>query len=149
MPSPPGVAAGAFASFTPFMGLHFILAFVLAWLLAGNMIAAAFGTAIGNPLTFPAIWAATHGAGTAILGATVAPGDPAPVSLGVVLSHGEITAVWEPILKPMLVGGVPLGLVVGVICYVLTRFTVSAFQHRRRIHFETHKPVHGNPEIGV
>jgi uncharacterized protein (DUF2062 family) len=144
-----GVAAGAFASFTPFMGFHFILAFVLAWLLAGNMIAAAFGTAVGNPLTFPAIWAATHGAGTAILGAAAAEGDPAPVSLGVLLSHGEITAVWGPILKPMLVGGVPLGLVVGAFFYVLTRFTVTAFQHRRRVHFETHKPVVGNPEIGL
>lgn len=144
-----GVAAGAFASFTPFMGFHFILAFVVAWLLAGNMIAAAFGTAVGNPLTFPAIWAATHGAGTAILGATVAPGDPAPESLGVVLSHGDITAVWEPILKPMLVGGVPLGLAVAAFFYVSTRFAVAAFQHRRRVHFETRKPVAGNPEVGV
>jgi len=144
-----GVAAGAFASFTPFMGLHFILAFVLAWLLAGNMIAAALGTAVGNPLTFPAIWAATHGAGTAILGATAAEGDPAPVSLGVLLSHGEITAIWDPILKPMLVGGVPLGLIIASFFYVLTRFTVAAFQQRRRIHFETRNPVAGNPEIGV
>ncbi|GAB4359708.1 MAG: DUF2062 domain-containing protein [Oricola sp.] len=144
-----GVAAGAFASFTPFMGFHFILAFVVAWLLAGNMIAAALGTAVGNPLTFPAIWAATHGAGTAILGATADAGDAAPVSLGVLLSHGEVTAVWDPILKPMLIGGIPLGIVVGVFFYVLTRVAVSAFQNRRRVHFETRKPVTGNPEIGV
>ncbi|QKV18485.1 DUF2062 domain-containing protein [Oricola thermophila] len=145
-----GVAAGAFASFTPFMGLHFILAFVLAWLLAGNMIAAAFGTAIGNPITFPAIWAATHGAGSAILGATVpGGGDPAPVRLGSMLSHGEISALWEPILKPMLVGGIPLGLVVALVLYLLTRFAVAAFQRRRQMHFETRRPATQNPEIGL
>ncbi|WP_193175637.1 DUF2062 domain-containing protein [Oricola nitratireducens] len=142
-----GVAAGAFASFTPFMGLHFILAFVVAWLLAGNMIAAAFGTAVGNPLTFPAIWAATHGAGTAILGMAEAGAHPAPVKLGTLLKHGEIMSVWDPIIKPMLIGGIPLGIVVGLFLYVVTRFAVAAFQNRRRLHFETHKSVAANPEV--
>ncbi|MFZ2099550.1 MAG: DUF2062 domain-containing protein [Oricola sp.] len=144
-----GIAAGAFASFTPFMGLHFILAFVLAWLLAGNMIAAAIGTAVGNPLTFPAIWAATHGAGTAILGMAEAGEHPVPVKLGSLLRNGEIMAIWEPLLKPMLVGGIPLGIIVAAFFYVLTRFAVAAFQNRRRIHFESHKPIPGNPEVGV
>ena len=35
-----GVAAGAFASCTPFVGFHFILSFVLAWVIGGSMIAA-------------------------------------------------------------------------------------------------------------
>lgn len=145
-----GVAAGAFASFTPFMGLHFILAFVLAWLIGGSMIAAALGTAVGNPLTFPAIWAATHGAGTAILG-MAEPGGAvaAPVRLGSLLHNGEIMAIWDPILKPMVIGGVPLGLFVAAFLYVLTRFAVAAFQHRRRTHFETRQPVAGNPELGA
>jgi len=142
-----GVAAGAFASFTPFMGLHFILAFVLAWLMAGNMIAAALGTAVGNPLTFPAIWAATHGTGSAILGMTE--GEQAPIKLGSMLHHGAILDLWDPILKPMLVGGVPLGLVCGTVLYVLTRAAVSAFQHRRRTHFESRQPVAENPEVGA
>ncbi|MCI5077419.1 DUF2062 domain-containing protein [Oricola sp.] len=143
-----GVAAGAFASFTPFMGFHFILAFVLAWLLAGNMIAAALGTAVGNPLTFPAIWAATHGAGTAILGAA-ATSNPSSVHIGSLLRKGEVMAIWDPLLKPMLVGGVPLGLAVGGFLYVLTRFAVAAFQHRRRTHFETFRPAAENPELGA
>lgn len=141
-----GVAAGAFASFTPFMGLHFILSFVVAWLIAGNMIAAAFGTAVGNPLTFPAIWAATHGIGTAILGMGHTGADPSPLRLGSILHRGEILDIWDPILKPMLVGGVPLGLVVGAILYVLTRVAVTAFQKRRRIHFESRQAVVENAE---
>ena len=48
-----GVAAGAFTSFTPFMGLHFLLAAVLAWMVRGNLLAPALGTFVGNPLTFP------------------------------------------------------------------------------------------------
>ena len=143
-----GVAAGAFASFTPFMGLHFILAFVLAWLLAGNMIAAALGTAVGNPLTFPAIWAATHGAGTAILGMAKAGASPKPVNVGSLLHNGEILAIWDPILKPMLIGGVPLGLLVAAFLYVLTRVAVTAFQSRRSMHFESHRRAAGeNPEF--
>lgn len=126
-----GVAAGAFASFTPFMGLHFILAFVLAWLLAGNMLAAALGTAIGNPLTFPAIWAATLGTGTAILGLGEKTAEVAPAKLGSLWQHGEIMALWDPLLKPMVVGGVPLGLAVALVLYVSIRFAVAAFQNRR------------------
>ena len=52
-----GLAMGALSSFTPFLGFHFLLAFGLTALLGGNMLAAALGTAIGNPLTFPLIWA--------------------------------------------------------------------------------------------
>jgi len=118
---------------------------VLAWLLAGNMIAAAIGTAVGNPLTFPAIWAATHGTGSAILGMTE--GDHTQIKLGSMFHHGAILDIWDPILKPMLVGGVPLGLVCGGILYVLTRAAVSAFQHRRRSHFESRQPIAENPEV--
>ncbi len=48
-----GIAAGVFASFTPYMGLHFLIAFAVAYIIAGNMVAAAMGTFFGNPLSFP------------------------------------------------------------------------------------------------
>jgi len=63
------------------------------------------------------------------------------------LKHGEIMSVWDPIIKPMLIGGIPLGIVVGLFLYVVTRFAVAAFQNRRRLHFETHKSVAANPEV--
>jgi uncharacterized protein (DUF2062 family) len=55
-----GCAVGAFAAFTPFLGLHIVIAVVIAWLLRGNLIAGAVGTFIGNPLSFPFIWAGTY-----------------------------------------------------------------------------------------
>ena len=57
-----GVAAGVFASFFP-LGFHFIIAGLVAWLIAGNLVAAALGTAFGNPLTFPFLWGASYETG--------------------------------------------------------------------------------------
>src|SRR5690606_9209209 len=62
-----GIAAGTLASFTPYLGFHFIIAAAVAWVIRGNLIASALGTAVGNPLTFPFIWASTMAAGRFIL----------------------------------------------------------------------------------
>jgi uncharacterized protein (DUF2062 family) len=58
-----GFACGAAISFTPFVGLHFILGALLAWCIRSNIVASAIGTAIGNPWTFPFIWTWTHNLG--------------------------------------------------------------------------------------
>lgn len=44
-----GVACGVAVSFTPFVGLHFVLAVATAWLVRGNVLAGMLGTAAGNP----------------------------------------------------------------------------------------------------
>lgn len=125
-----GLAAGAFASFFPF-GLHFVMAFVLAWLLAGNLVAAALGTALGNPVTFPVMWTASYELGKAILGGKAA-GSHVEGSVASMLTHMDFGQLWEPVLKPIAVGAVPLGLVVALICYVLARSAAAAFQRTRR-----------------
>ncbi len=51
-----GLACGISISFTPFLGLHALLAITLAWVLRGSMAAALIGTLFGNPWTFPFIW---------------------------------------------------------------------------------------------
>ena len=51
-----GLACGIAVSFTPFLGLHALLAITLAWILRGSMAAALVGTLFGNPWTFPFIW---------------------------------------------------------------------------------------------
>lgn len=142
-----GVAAGAFASFTPFMGFHFILAFVLAWLLAGNMIAAALGTAVGNPLTFPAIWAANLSIGKAILGMTGPGVDTPHAKIASLWQSGDLAALWDPLLKPLLVGGIPLGILISLVIYLLIRWTVAAFQHRRRSRFDAARNLGHNREF--
>jgi uncharacterized protein (DUF2062 family) len=126
-----GVAAGSFASFTPYMGLHFLLAAGLAWALRGNLLASALGTAVGNPLTFPFIWAATYHVGNFILSGRQ-PSDIEPMQLGAVFRHLEFSQLWHPLLKPMTVGAIPVGVPVAVGLYFLTRWATAAFQEKRR-----------------
>jgi uncharacterized protein (DUF2062 family) len=124
-----GVAAGAFASFTPFIGFHFLIGFALAFVLGGNLLAAAIGTAVGNPLTFPLIWAATFKLGHFVLGGA-----------GRVLESGEISrnlaeeslAAILPLVRTMMVGAVPLGLATALVLYVVVHYSVREFQTLRR-----------------
>ncbi|MDN2583903.1 DUF2062 domain-containing protein [Aquibium sp. ELW1220] len=126
-----GVAAGVFASFLPYIGFHFVLAAAVAWLLAGNLIASAFGTAIGNPITFPFIWASSYKLGCAILGTTATHGDQ-PIQLGKLVQKLEFAQLWEPLLKPMTVGGFPIGVSFAIVFYILTRWGVAAFRRQRQ-----------------
>lgn len=129
-----GVACGAFASFTPLIGLHFFLAFALAYILRGNLIAAAIGTAVGNPLTFPFIWAFTFRVGRIMLGVPVhheaEPQLDVPSDYTVEAISGFFERTW-PVIKPMLVGSVPLGLTAAVACYAITYVTVFGYQRAR------------------
>lgn len=132
-----GVAAGVLSSFTPFVGFHFLIAFAVAFCLSGNMAAAALGCVLGNPLTFPAIWAATYEVGRLILGVSPVPGDAAaPSGLAHALMHRDFTAIWDPILKPMLVGSVPLGLGFAAIAYGVVYLAARSFQRRRAIRMQ-------------
>ncbi len=63
-----GFACGAAMSFTPFIGLHFVLSALFAMTLRASVIASAIGTVVGNPLTFPFIWALTYETGATVLG---------------------------------------------------------------------------------
>jgi len=127
-----GVAAGAAASCTPFIGFHFILSFIIAFILRGNMVAAALGTAVGNPLTFPFIWAITYRIGAFIQGLWLdAPPRPLPRNfVESIFSDG-----WEaiaPVLPRMMLGAVPLAIVTGLGFYIVTRWGISFYQRGRR-----------------
>ncbi len=127
-----GVAAGVFASFLPIPGFHFLLAAVAAWIFGGNVVASALGTAIGNPLTFPLIWGATYELGRLVLhGRAIEAVEP--LQVGNALRHLDFALIWEPLLKPMTVGAIPLGLAFGMVFYIATRWSVGAFQERRRL----------------
>lgn len=127
-----GFAAGAFASFTPLIGFHFLIALGVAYLLGGNLIASALGTSVGNPLTFPLIWASTFKIGSWIL-----PGRQAPPPHEIHAQFQERLLsksldVLLPMLKPMFVGAIPLGLTTGIISYVIVYKSVELYQTRRR-----------------
>ena len=127
-----GFACGVLVSWTPFVGFHFIMAALIALLLGGNLLASAFGTAVGNPFTFPFMWWASYELGHWILGIEPAAGHNP--SLGTLMQ-----GPWHeilPILRPMLVGAVPLGALAGVIAYFIVRFAVNAYQTARRRRLE-------------
>jgi uncharacterized protein (DUF2062 family) len=126
-----GVAAGVFVSFLPTPGIHFLLAAVTAWCIAGNVVASAIGTAVGNPLTFPLIWGATYELGRFILdGKAIA--DVRPLNIGAALKNLDFYLLWEPLLKPMTVGAIPIGLLSGAVTYIVLRWAVAQFHKRRR-----------------
>jgi uncharacterized protein (DUF2062 family) len=135
-----GFAAGAFASFTPLIGFHFVLAALLAWIIGGNILASAIGTSIGNPLTFPFIWFVTHNTGSWLLGqqgkdSISIAGPEAGIKL-LFTSPGEFfSELWaglEPVFLPMCLGSIPLGLSFGIFCYCLLKPAVAKYKQRRK-----------------
>ena len=123
-----GFGAGAFAAVTPYIGTHMAIAALLAWAIGGSMVAALLGTFVGNPLTYPILWFASYKVGNVILGSEA-------VKTHVDLSHALFKSSFEqlwPILKPMTLGSIPLGLLIAAGCYLLVKPMVEAYQHRRR-----------------
>ncbi|MGK2739550.1 DUF2062 domain-containing protein [Tepidicaulis sp. LMO-SS28] len=126
-----GVAAGAFASFTPLIGFHFMLGFFVAWVFRGNLIASAFGTFVGNPITFPFIWIATYDLGRLILNAGQ-PTNLKPHALSSDLFFTHALDKLLPIVGPMMLGGILIGVPCSVLIYFLVRPTVETYQSKRR-----------------
>lgn len=134
-----GFASGAAVSFLPAIGLHFLLGFALAWLVRGNMIAAALGTAVGNPLTFPLIFSAAYRLGREILGAGRIP-TPDRADFDVVAEGEAIMAQGVdpstlsqllPMLKVTAVGAMPMALVAFAVFYYLIFKLTARFQAAR------------------
>lgn len=135
-----GVVAGVFASWTPFVGFHFILAALIAYFLRGSLLASALGTFFGNPFSFPFIWLFTYNLGAWLLGYE------SRSELDISLPHGTFwllftdpsaffTAVWSvvgPYFVPMLIGSIPLGLISSTIIYFIMRPVVRKYQDNRR-----------------
>ncbi|MEM6616049.1 MAG: DUF2062 domain-containing protein [Pseudomonadota bacterium] len=122
-----GFAFGVFASFTPFMGAHLVVCLALSWVFGASMIASVFGTIIGNPITFPFIWAGTHKLGTWILGGVETDG---PDLTGGVFAR-SFEVLW-PLIKPMVVGGAVIGGISAVVSYYLVKSAVSVYQAKRQ-----------------
>jgi uncharacterized protein len=146
-----GFSCGVFVSFTPFFGLHFVLAVAAARLVRGNLLASLIGTAAGNPLTFPLIASVSLTLGRRILGHGVTGRDfnriaeafwQFFVGLGQSLlsfiglgdsQWQKLTLFVQDVMLPYLVGGLLPGLIAAIASYYLTRPLVTAYQARRRI----------------
>lgn len=123
-----GFAAGVFAATTPFIGTHMVMAALLAWIIGGSIVAAILGTFVGNPLTYPLFWFGTYEVGHLMLGGNA---DKERIDLSGGIFHTSLDQLW-PLLKPMSLGALPLGLALAALSYALVKPMVNAYQHRRR-----------------
>lgn len=152
-----GVASGAAVSVFPFIGLHFFLGFVLAWITRGNMLAAAIGTAWGNPITFPIFFSLSYQFGSAIRGLF----ETASADLGTMdaqsseaLSSGLFSiniGQILPTVTTMVIGAIPLSIFTWVFFYFIVRGVVSSFQLARKARFARKKAAaaqNANPPVG-
>jgi uncharacterized protein (DUF2062 family) len=124
-----GLACGAAISFTPLIGLHLAISMGITWLIRGNVVAAAIGTLVGNPWTFPFIWIATYETGVMLLGSDVR------VDIAEFLSTFNIFdkpyETLKPVLWPLLLGSIPYMILVWVAVYFPAVKLVERRKQRR------------------
>jgi uncharacterized protein (DUF2062 family) len=141
---------GVFTTFTPFYGLHFVLAALLAVLVRGNVMAALLGTFFGNPLTYVPIGVVSLNLGHHMLGTESA----AELDENIFDKFGGAGAdffwnawyavrgepvdwhatwvFWHDVFLPWLVGGILPGIVTGIAAYTISLPLIEAYQRRRR-----------------
>ncbi|WP_209506219.1 MULTISPECIES: DUF2062 domain-containing protein [unclassified Ruegeria] len=145
-----GIGAGVFASFTPFYGLHFLVAAIGARLIKGNILAALSGTFFGNPLTYVPIGVICLQTGHFLLGTEYEEGDTQGLMGKFADAIGDLknnllalftdrVADWhglgqfyDDVFYPYMIGGIIPGIVAGIICYYLSLPLILTYQLRRR-----------------
>ena len=116
-----GFACGSMVSFTPLLGLHFLLAIVFAYLIRGNLVAALLGTIVGNPITFPFIWGLIYNVGAFLT-------SNKQNELNQEINFDMIITQTYEIFLPMLIGGAVLAIPVWLTTYLLTHSFVSSYK---------------------
>ncbi len=119
-----GFACGAMVSFTPLLGLHFVLAVIFAYLIRGNFIAALIGTVVGNPITFPFIWGLIYKIGTYLTNIKLQ-------KITHEINFDMIVNQTYEIFFPMLVGGIIIAPLVWIITYYVIYSFIASFKKRR------------------
>lgn len=145
-----GICAGLFTTFTPFYGMHFVVAAALARMMNGNILAALSATFFGNPLTYVPIGVIALQTGHWLLGR------PPAHRVDDTLVEKFLAAGWDlwynlyafatgapadwrglriffdEVFYPYLIGGLLPGLIVGLVGYFLSVPLIRAYQQRRR-----------------
>ena len=153
-----GIWAGVFTAFTPFYGLHFVVAAVLAKLMRGNILASLMATFFGNPLTYIPIAYASLGTGHWLLGTRLdralleEQGGRGVCGIGCQFQHAfsdlwhnflaifsqdrmdwrGLTEFYTEVFYPYFVGGIIPGIIAATIAYYLSVPVIKAYQNRRR-----------------
>lgn len=121
-----GFAIGVYVSFSPFVGFHLALSGLFAWLFRCNILASMAGNFLGNPITYPLMWAADFAMGDYLLGR--AGNGPAPELTLAGLSSGA----WDLFL-PFMTGSIPVGLIAALIFYFPVKAGIARYQAARQL----------------
>lgn len=145
-----GIFVGVFTSFTPFYGLHFLVAFILARIMNGNLFASLIATFFGNPLTYVPIAYASLKTGYWLTGMT-ADADRVRHSFGEMFygaghdlwfnlkalftghdaDWAGLTEFYNDVFFPYMIGAIIPGIICGLVCYYLSVPVIRAYQKRR------------------
>lgn len=139
-----GFASGVAISFTPFLGLHILIAMAVTALLRGNFLAAVIGTVIGNPWTFPLFFALTNSVGGLILGAESVADVPVWNWDAVFDAPLDYMADFVPVVFPLIVGGVPIATVVWIISYLVFKGLLTKYRVRKILKNQQNAGTGGN-----
>jgi uncharacterized protein len=121
-----GFAAGVFAATTPLLGLQIVLALALAFVLRVHATAAVFGTFAANPLTMPFLYGGSFQLGCLMLGT-----DPAMQAAMNREAGLAADGLIGPVLLPMLLGSIPLGLFLAALSFEIVRNAMVKLRARR------------------
>jgi len=145
-----GIFAGVFTSFTPFFGLHFVVALILGRIINGNLFASVIATFFGNPLTFVPIAYSSLKTGYWLTGINADAGHVRH-SLGemfygagrdlwfnfkAIFTHkapewAGLVEFYSDVFYPYMIGSLVPGIFAGLICYYLSVPVIRAYQKRR------------------
>jgi uncharacterized protein (DUF2062 family) len=134
-----GLAIGVFMSFSPLIGFHIIFAAIVCAILGANILAAAAGTMLCNPLTCPLMMIGNYQLGELLLREQGRPDftfDVPEATLGQLIAHpvhvvGRLTEALGPVILPMFLGSTLLGLAFAVPLYFVARLAAASHQRRR------------------
>lgn len=129
-----GFSCGVALSFTPLIGLHFVIAALLTWPLRGNVIAAALGTLVGNPITFPIMWGTSYQIGLIMLGRQSGFSEQGGAALMAAVDQLTINSLISQIgdiTFPWLLGSLITGPIAALIAFVIVRVGVSTYRKQK------------------
>lgn len=142
-----GIFAGVFTTFTPFYGMHFVIAALIAKTVRGNILAALMSTFFGNPLTYLPIGVISLKTGHFILGTEFEENmNIASRFAGAwrdlrnnfyaIFTNDQaqwegLSAFYDEVFYPYMIGGIIPGLIAGLIAYFVSRPLISAYKKRR------------------
>ncbi len=145
-----GIWAGVFTTFTPFYGMHFIVAALISRVMQGNLLAALMATFFGNPLTYVPIGLSALKTGHWILGTRVDVQEHrsfggkftdagAELWLNFVaiftpakMDWSGLITFWHQVFYPYLIGGILPGILCASVAYYLSVPVLRAYQKRRK-----------------